>query len=250
MRSSGSHRLRPGLVAVRRDETHLQLGLDPPGRVILPDTGEIRGLLSALARGGASPPATVTARRAFEDLLAAGLLVATRPEATYGVRLDGPADLAAAIRPLLGGAEAAPPALTLLLDHGPLPRERADELLRDGTPHLVVTGGPDAWTVGPLVVPGHTACLRCVDAQLGERDPRRGLVLEQLTRHSAHPPPDPLLQALALPWAARDVLLYLAGTAPPTWSTSYTFRRSGAPEESSWGRHPHCGCAWDLIAME
>ena len=37
--------LRPGLIPVRRDTTHLQVGLTPPLRVLLPDAPAVRRLL-------------------------------------------------------------------------------------------------------------------------------------------------------------------------------------------------------------
>lgn len=248
-------RLRPGLVPVRRDEHHLQLGLEPPAMVVLPDDREVRRLLADLVRGTTSPPRSRSAGLALARLDEAGLLVEPptppTPPAT-GVRLEGPPGLVEEIRPLIGpAAEApadAPDTVTVLLERGPLPRDRVDPLIRAGTPHLVVTSGIDSWAVGPFVVPGHTACLRCVDAHLGVADPRRALVLEQLTRSRTFPDPDPLLQSLALPWAARDVLAFLAGETPTSWSTSCVFRRTGAVEEHRWERHPYCGCAWDLIA--
>src|SRR4051794_5969992 len=41
-------RLRPGLHAVRRDSQHLQVGLDPGDRVVLPDSESTRRLLADL----------------------------------------------------------------------------------------------------------------------------------------------------------------------------------------------------------
>ena len=40
--------LRPGLHVVRRDATSLQIGVDPPARVLAPDTDGVRRLLTAL----------------------------------------------------------------------------------------------------------------------------------------------------------------------------------------------------------
>ena len=241
-------RLRPGYVAVRRDKTHVQVGLDPPQRVVLPDTPDVRRLLTDLVAGSALAPTTVPARRALADLVAARLVDDGAPPPALPVAVEGPAPLAATFRGLLGPLARAEPALVVLLCAGPLSRERVDPLLRAGTPHLVVEGGADAWTVGPLVIPGVTACLRCVDATLGEADPRRALVLEQTAR-VARPPVDQLLSALALSSAARDARAHLAGGRPATWSATITLTREGQPAERRWRRHPHCGCAWDLIAV-
>ena len=101
-------------------------------------------------------------------------------------------------------------------------------------------------TLGPFVVPGATACLRCVDAHRGEADPRRGLVLEQaaslpaLTRDRV----DPALHALALAWAARDVVTFVEGGRPATWSATVRVDAGLRLAPQEWLRHSHCGCSW------
>lgn len=256
MERVGRLRLRPGYVAVRRDDTHLQVGIDPPRRAVLPDTADVRRLLTDLVAGRATMPVsartTLPVLRALDALWAADLVseTASAPP-SYGVRVEGPSDLVDALRRLLGDAcRQDRTGLVLVVSDRVLLRERLDPLVRAGTPHLVVQGGPDAWTVGPFVVPGATACLRCVDAHLGEDDPRRPLIVEQLARSTVPVPSDPVLQSLALSWAARDALTHLAGERPATWSASYTFGHISPAEVRRWLRHPHCGCAWDLIALE
>ena len=69
--------------------------------------------------------------------------------------------------------------------------------LREGRAHLPLAAGPRGWTIGPFVVPGASACLRCVDAHRGEHDPRRALVVDQLAGLPSAPD-DPVLAALAL----------------------------------------------------
>lgn len=248
MEARQHYRLRPGYVVARRDEGHVQVGIDPPHRVLLPDTAEVRRLLTDLVAGRASAPMSLPARRALADLIAAGLVDDGTPPPPLPVAVDGPPELANVLRGLLGPLSGGPPHLVVLLSAGPLARERVDQLLRAGTHHLVVQGAPDAWQVGPLVVPGVSACLRCVDATLGEEDPRRALVLEQTAR-TARVPTDPLLSSLALSWAARDARAHIAGVRVPTWSATVTLARDAPPSEQHWRRHPHCGCAWDLIAL-
>ena len=99
---------------------------------------------------------------------------------------------------------------------------RLDDWMRSGTPHLVVREGPGGPLLGPYVVPGATACLRCVDAHLGEHDPRRALVVEQVATTPPLRPsePDPALRALALAWAVRDLAAGAEGGVPATWSAT------------------------------
>lgn len=257
---STRYRIRPGYVAVRRDESRLQIGIDPPRRVILQDGVEVRRLLTDLAAGLAVEPDHLPGRHAMQQLRNAGLLMDTAgSEPPLPLDLDGPPALAAAARALAGPAPTPAPtpapapggttddvALVVLLSEGPLDRERTDELVRDGRAHLVVESGPDTWTVGPLVVPGVTACVRCVDATLAEEDDRRAMVVNQLVGNEV--PNDALLPSLALSWAVRDARAYLAGRTPATWSASVVLGRDEEPTIRPWRRHPYCGCAWDLIA--
>jgi hypothetical protein len=271
-------RLRPGLGVVRRDDRHLQVGLEPPLCVVLPDDPDVRRLLDGLVRGSLPAPRSLPARRALDLLLAADLLVATATATAapvlamthgntaerrldardrYRVALDAPPELghvltaalrAAGLRVVAAPGIARPAApsadVTVVADHGVVSRERLDPLVRHDRPHLVVHGGALGWTVGPFVVPGVTACLRCVDAALSEHDPRRPFVLEQSTRTSV--PVDPVLRDLALTWAVRDLQAHADGERPTTWSASVSLGQ-GLPEVRTWRRHPHCGCAWDVV---
>ena len=246
---STRYRIRPGYVAVRRDETRLQIGIDPPRRAIVQDGVEVRRLLTDLAAGRGVEPDHLPGRHAMQQLGSAGLLMdADGGEPPLRIGFDGPPGMVAAARALAGSAPSASakPDLVVLLSEGPLDRERTDEMVREGRAHLVVESGPDTWTVGPLVVPGVTACLRCVDATLAEEDDRRAVVVSQLVGNEV--PSDALLQSLALSWAVRDARTYLAGRTPASWSASVILTRDDEPVVRPWLRHPHCGCAWALIA--
>jgi hypothetical protein len=274
--------LRPGWQAARFDDHHLQVGLDAPARVVLPDSAEVRRLLTDLsdAEGAWAPPVTLPAMRALERLRRAGLVVPVpgsaleaRVAAEYGasaparlaarraatVAVDAPADLAGTLAAMLRsegvepvGDPAADPAtgpatVMVVVARGPVRRGRLDELVRHGRPHLVVSGSPSGWEVGPFVVPGRTACLRCVDATRSESDPHRAVVVDQLARSSAAVPVSPTLEAAALALAVRQLISYADGEVPATWSASLVLGTSGVPELRSWTRHPLCGCAWDLV---
>ena len=120
--------------------------------------------------------------------------------------------------------------LAIVVAAGEPSRTLVDDHLRAGRPHLVVGAGPRGYRVGPFVVPGSTACLRCVDAHLAVRDPRRGVVVEQLAGRTAAPD-DTVLEQLAVTWAVRDALRYLAGERPSTWSATGS-KRSSTPRLS------------------
>jgi hypothetical protein len=250
--------LRPGVGLARRDAHHLQLGVDPPHAAVLPDTRAVRRLLVELAHGGPLTTLDAVTTRALGDLVRCGLVVAAEQEesrrAQRGrcvVHLDVPdAVLPGALR-LLGeqGLRTTrdPGAATVALVwlEGELPRDRLDDWVRTGTPHLVVSESAGGPRLGPYVVPGATACQRCVDAHAGETDPRRSLVVEQL---AATPPlrparPDPAVRALLLAWAVHDLATAAEGGVPASWSATVAL---GAlpPEVTAYRRHLHCGCAW------
>ena len=259
---SDSYRLLPGLHLVRRDADHLQLGLDPPHCVILKDTPEVRRLVGGLAGGRRPQRPGAEASRALAAILAAGLLVpdetASRRDRLRGARLrvDAASGIATDVTALLraagvvehqrpGGADA-----VLLVTEGEPERGRLDALVRDEVPHLLVRDHGDALVLGPFVVPGATACLRCVDCHHGDADPRRALVVEQV---ATQPPLVPVahdasLRAVALSLAVRDLVTFVEGGEPATWSSTIRVTAALDLVPRRWLRHPACGCAWDVLA--
>ena len=61
--------------------------------------------------------------------------------------------------------------------HGP---ELAARLLADEVPHLAAAADEAIGVVGPLVIPGRSACLHCLDLARAARDPAWPMVLAQL----------------------------------------------------------------------
>lgn len=247
--------LRPGLRVVRRDDRHLQLGLDPPDRLVVPDRP---GLLETLAGLGRSPdPAllptldrlvtegwVVDADRAAT---AARDRVAARPPVS--VEADAPvaetvarACATAGLRTVETPGPATP---RLVVTLGEPRRALSDALVRDDVPHVFVSVWSGRVRVGPFVEPGRTSCLRCVDAHLGERDPRRATVLHQLEQlPPAYAPWDRGLAELACAWAVRDAVRRLDGEVPALRATTVTLGEDLQVIRETWLRHPHCGCAW------
>ena len=114
---------------------------------------------------------------------------------------------------------------------GELPRERLDPLLRSSTSHVVVRLVDGGAVIGPFVVPGKTACLRCIDAHQSVLDPHHVAVTTRYVEATARARPDgmpdlvdPALAAIALAWAVRDVVVHLDGGQPSTWSRTLLLR--------------------------
>ena len=126
------------------------------------------------------------------------------------------------------------------------PMDLRASLMRDGVPHLAVTADEAIGVVGPLVIPGRTACLRCLDLTRAERDPAWPLILAQLEGREPDPQAcDAPLAAAVAAQAAAQVLAFIDravavdavanGTLElvlPGWQ----WRRR------TWPRHPACSC--------
>lgn len=263
---------------LRRDRDTLQVGLGADA-VRLPDSEQIRRLLDVLDphRPPASDtdPVDVAARGELDRLATAGHLEpppqrsASREAELRDGRwaLPGTVGLVAAatqtrarLEPLLGPAglrlDDTWPRAWLVVAAGPVRRTLVDDLVRSGAPHLVVESLDGVRRVGPFVVPGRTACLRCVDAHRADRDPRYPLLVDQAATALARMPPpiEPVTDLLALAWAVRDLTAFERGTEPSTWSASVEIDAVDEPRwpvaRRQWLRHPHCGCAWDdLVAL-
>jgi hypothetical protein len=126
-------------------------------------------------------------------------------------------------------------------------RRELPELLRqEGVPHLAAAASEAIGVVGPLVLPGGTACLRCLDLTRAERDPAWPLILAQLTGGGADPPAcDTVLAVAVAAQAAAQALAFIDrpvsvsavinGTLElvlPDWR----WRRR------TWMPHDRCGC--------
>lgn len=273
--------LRPGVRVVRRDDARLQVGFRPSQRVLLPATPPVLELLGALAEGVRPDPDSPVVRRWARVLLEHDLVVdrdrvarlmesglprtvvaaalaqcggaaderlAARAAARVGLEAPGPwrtvVDGLLAEAGLRGAGPHEPVTVLLLVSAGgELPRPRLDDLMRSGQPHLVVTNLAGRVRIGPFVVPGVTACLRCVDAHASDRDPGHALVVEQHGPLEAEPC-DPLLVRLALAHAVRDLASYVEGDLPATWSATVPVEPDLRLRRQEWARHPRCGCAW------
>lgn len=108
-------------------------------------------------------------------------------------------------------------------------------------PHLVVRVEPSRAVVGPLVVPGRTACVRCLDLVACQFDPKWPLTLAQLCRVS--PATEPGLAAWAVATAVTQVRAWLSGIEPETLGRTIELGSADFRLHSrAWTPHPDCGC--------
>lgn len=140
-----------------------------------------------------------------------------------------------------------------------------DQLLRDGTPHLLVSVWETTAVVGPLVAPGASACLRCLDLRRADRDPGWPLIAAQLAAQPPRAPApacDVALASLAASVAALQALAWVdaghVGAASRTTAGGGLARQVPATfggtlevtlpdwriRRRPWSAHPACGCQW------
>lgn len=141
------------------------------------------------------------------------------------------------------GAPTARPDLVVLCDAAIPDPVRVDALLADRVRHLPVRLSDGLGVVGPLVLPGRTPCLRCVELHHGDRDPSWPLLAAQLANRIGRADSACTLATAALATAQVLRALGTDGGAPPTVaavleldpSTGTLVRRVTAP-------HAGCGC--------
>jgi hypothetical protein len=147
-------------------------------------------------------------------------------------------------RVLLAGREPRPDLVVLVGVPDPQVGER---LMADGLPHLAAAGGEAIGIVGPLVVPGRTACLRCLDLTRAELDPAWPLILAQLAGRQADPPAcGAVLTASVAAQAAAQALLFVdrPGRAGPAWNGTLELEMPGWQwRRRTWPPHPDCNCS-------
>lgn len=137
-----------------------------------------------------------------------------------------------------------PPDLVLLVGRQEL--SRATELQRRGVPHLAVVAEEAIGIVGPLVRPGTTACLRCLDLSRAQRDPAWPLILAQVTGRAPDPPAcDAVLAAAVAAQAAAQAIAF-AERAPLADATANGTLELVLPgwqwRRTTWLPHPACTC--------
>lgn len=189
-----------------------------------------------------------------------------------GVPSSADAGSAAVMPPAAGKAhraEAEPHAAVLVAAFAIEPRRHLRWLRRD-IPHLPVVFGDAEVVVGPLILPGQGACVRCGDLERRDADPAWPAMAAQL--YTAEPPGEtPSVASAVAPIAAGTVLAFLSEHAVPRRGAGESNRRASAasaagtlspaptfgpafrdeqrydPAITSWRRetrvpHPECGC--------
>jgi hypothetical protein len=130
---------------------------------------------------------------------------------------------------------------------GSYPPELPAALVAGQIVHLAASAGEAIGVVGPLVVPGETACLNCVDLARSDRDPAWPLILAQLAGPDAQPAACGAVLATTVAAQAAGQALAFLDRARPAEAV-----RNGTLElvlpgwqwrRRSWRRHDECRCS-------
>ncbi len=97
--------------------------------------------------------------------------------------------------------------------------------------------------IGPLVRPGRTTCLQCVELSRQDRDTHWPILAAQLATMPGPPEPaESTLVAMGAAVAAGQILAELDGGDPETIDGTLEVRPPGVVRRRSWQPHPRCGC--------
>ncbi|MEJ2865632.1 TOMM precursor leader peptide-binding protein [Actinomycetospora flava] len=116
----------------------------------------------------------------------------------------------------------------------------AHRLVLDGRAHLPVAVVDDTGTVGPLVVPGTTPCLRCDDLVRADADDAWPRVAAELVGRRGSVPV--ALAAATAALAVTEILAVLDDGAPDARGAVLTLAADGTRRRRPVRRHPECGC--------
>lgn len=256
------YRLSPNLPLVWTSATSIQVGIDPPRARVddIPDSAA--PLLHALAEGTPASGLAMLARvHQVSDDWVSHLVESLRPalatpRPARPIRLEAWSTSQAihglsALAKVSGVEMAVPETITndrvpiadtavLVADYLVHPRW-ADQLARENVPHISILFSDQTLSVGPVVTPGTTPCLVCVE--LHRRDEMVGwLEVSSQLWGKTSPLHTPTNTAMA--WAL--LLLFLSPGGVGGSSPGFT-RAAYLPDEGkvSWESvdfHPRCSC--------
>ena len=256
--------LDPRAPVVWRDTDTLQFGVDRPSLVLSPVSRLDERVVAAVAAGhGAGGLPTLVAHLGADPAAVAASVGRLRPALVAEpssiapsdvVLVAGPGPVADAVAHLLGSCgvdvrrpapDARPPrgATGVLVGGHVVDPGLRREWVRSDVTHLLVRVGDRRALVGPVTVPGATACARCLDLHAGEADRAWPAIAGQLSRLALTAPPSLSVHEIASR-AARRLWSRLdgAGVAPDDEVESISIA-DGLVTRASVRPHPECGCA-------
>lgn len=267
MTSSGGEKtlpvLVPGVPVLARADAAVHVGCDPRSAIVLPlgPGVQARAVVDVLR----TLRAPVSYRRIAKRVRAAGLDAAsfhamldrlvvagkasvhTAPRAVT-VHVPGTGDVATALSTVLrradvdtddahGGA-----GLVVVADQ-PIPDPAlVAALMAAGTPHLSVHLRDGVGVVGPLVLPGTSTCLRCIDLYRADLDPHWPVLAASMSGVAGYASAAVLQATVAIACAQIDEVISAIGHRSPA-AVGRTFEFADRPSRlSSHVVAPHTRC--------
>ncbi len=180
---------------------------------------------------GTKPPGTAPAGKTSPGKTSPGTAAAGQPRPS---------------RSSAGTLRASTPRPDLAILAGRHPMELRASLMREQIPHLAASADEAIGIVGPLVIPGRTTCLRCLDFARTDRDPAWPLILAQLAGRE----PDPLacdapLAAAVAASAAAQALAFIDRPSEASAVANGTIELvlpAWQWRRRTWPPHPDCDC--------
>jgi bacteriocin biosynthesis cyclodehydratase domain-containing protein len=257
--------LDPRFRLVWRTPTSLQFGLDSPA-VVLHDVSEATDRMIAVLRRGISRSGVsmVCADAGGDEAEAESLLTQLAPvllpesgaaaERSRRVALHGDgatADLIAEI--LRGGGVMADrgesttePDLAIIVAQFVIEPELHGLWLRRDVPHLAVVFGDASVRIGPVIEPGLTPCLHCLERQHTEADPAWPAIASQLWGQRSRVE-SPIVAHEVAAIVGRYALTRLRSGLPadavlPRATSIRLDAATGEISRREWQPHPECAC--------
>lgn len=261
-------RLRPTALPVRRAPGEVQFGMSPTHGIVLAGLTESESelLLSLSESAGTARDVTLSERfgvplERVVDFIGAlrdhGLLVPdTISAGTHRVCVPGRGIVVDLVRERLesGGDMVIDPDqtdlgaadLVVLCGRDAIAPHEGAACQRARTAHLPVVLRDGEVIIGPLIHPGVSACLRCLDLHRRDRDHAWPRILSQITTPSSDlgisvdaVPAQANAVAALVAMLARESLTTQQVTTGVSWQVSLPW-----PEVRTrvWTPHPHCDC--------
>jgi bacteriocin biosynthesis cyclodehydratase domain-containing protein len=257
-------KLDPRATMVWRDPFSLQFGVDPARVVLREVSSSEERMIAALASGVSRSGLTMIAESSgsdesvIENLLArvGALLIddeAPQPRKIVNIAGSGPTVDRIAETLVQSGvlvrvsarASAEPCHLGLAVGHYVLDPDSYGFWLRRDLPHLPIIFGDETVAIGPLIEPGITACLYCLEHHRRDADASWSAIASQLWGRASGSE-TPLVSREVAAIACRIMMTRLAGNwSGPTVAAATSIRLSvdsGQTIRRDWMPHPDCGC--------
>ncbi|MFI0424755.1 ThiF family adenylyltransferase [Spongiactinospora sp. 9N601] len=136
------------------------------------------------------------------------------------------------------------PDLAILAPVEPLDQILVADLAEAGIPHLLVSAFEGLGVIGPLVQPGLTACLRCLDLARRDRDPAWPTVSARLGGYPAGEVAcDTVTATIVAATAAGQALSWIDEKKSIVTNGTLDVLQIWGWRRRSWSVHPQCRCS-------